>query len=48
VVQKWFHAFLQAFAKDFGAAGEIVAENAPLGAHLVTGKQQRNDGYADN
>src|SRR3981081_1678146 len=47
VVQQGFNAFLQTFTENFRAAGKVVAENTPFGAHLVTGKQQRNDSYAD-
>src|SRR5260370_2075898 len=40
--------FLQAFPKNFGSAGEIIAENAALGADLVGGEKKRNYNDTDN
>src|SRR6266446_7509566 len=40
--------FLQAFAENFGAAGEIVAQDAALGADLVASEKQGHHNDADN
>src|SRR5216683_2695287 len=40
--------FLQAFPENFRSAGEIVAQDAALGADLVAGEKQGHDNDADN
>jgi hypothetical protein len=48
VIQQGFDTFLKALAKNFRAAGKIIAKDAPFGAHLITGKQQGNGDNADD
>ncbi len=45
-VEQQLNAFLEAFAKNFSAAREVVAQQVFFRAHLVGGKKQGHHGDA--